>query len=90
MNAVAHPSQVYIFCESYGGKMGAQFALEIHRAQKREELRLTFRGVFLGDSWIAPVDFTQAWLPYLEALSLLDGQPLKDLQRLADSAKVSA
>lgn len=34
------------------------------------------------------MDFTQAWLPYLEALSLLDGQPLKDLQRLADSAKV--
>ena len=42
----------------------------------------------MGDSWIAPVDFTQAWLPYLEALSLLDGQPLVELQRLADSAKV--
>ena len=46
------------------------------------------RGVFLGDSWIAPVDFTQAWLPYLEALSLLDGAALTQLQSVADSAKV--
>ena len=46
------------------------------------------RGVFLGDSWIAPVDFSQAWLPYLKALSLLDGREYDDMQRIVDSIKV--
>jgi len=44
--------------------------------------------VFLGDSWIAPVDFSQAWLPYLKALSLLDGKEYDDMQRIVDSIKV--
>ena len=44
--------------------------------------------MFLGDSWIAPVDFSQAWLPYLKALSLLDGREYDDMQGVVDSIKV--
>ena len=36
-------SQVYIYSESYGGKMAAQFALAIHRAQQKRHIYLTFR-----------------------------------------------
>ena len=165
-------AQVYIYSESYGGKMAAQFALAIHRAQQKRHIYLTFRsahlpdavfcraqlqslpakaisgerhgqrflaslawedtlsslqagslcvtgivhaaycvsagltlhfhglsepeiprvrrGVFLGDSWIAPVDFSQAWLPYLKALSLLDGAEYDDMQRIVERIKVLA
>lgn len=44
--------------------------------------------MFLGDSWISPVDFCQAWLPYLKALSLLDGQAYDDMQAIVNSIKV--
>ncbi len=47
------------------------------------------RGVFFGDSWVSPVDFTQAWLPYLQALSLLDGGAYDDMQKIVDSIKAS-
>ena len=36
-------AQVYIYSESYGGKMAAQFALAIHRAQQKRHIYLTFR-----------------------------------------------
>ncbi len=36
------------------------------------------------------MDFSQAWLPYLKALSLLDGQEYDDMQRIVDSIKVPA
>ena len=46
------------------------------------------RGVVLGDSWVSPVDFVQAWLPYLQALSLLDGGAYADMQNIVDAIKV--
>ena len=47
-NRSLHPqvylfTQVYIYSESYGGKMAAQFALAIHRAQQMHHIYLTFR-----------------------------------------------
>ena len=46
------------------------------------------RGVALGDSWISPTDFLAAWGPYLNALSLLDGQPLSNTATFAANAQV--
>jgi len=42
--------QVYIYSESYGGKMAAQFALAIHRAQQKRHIYLTFRSAPLPDA----------------------------------------
>lgn len=46
------------------------------------------RGVALGDSWISPTDFLAAWGQYLNALSLLDGQPLSNTATIASDAQV--
>ncbi|KHJ91716.1 hypothetical protein OESDEN_08408, partial [Oesophagostomum dentatum] len=43
----------FIFCESYGGKMSAEFARVITQEINAGTLRLNFRGVALGDSWIS-------------------------------------
>ena len=39
---------LFLFCESYGGKMGAAFALAIHRAQQAGEVSLNFKCVCRG------------------------------------------
>ena len=46
------------------------------------------RGVMLGDSWIAPINFVEAWGPYLQAFSLLDDSSLGRLGALANKTQV--
>ncbi|KAK3869436.1 hypothetical protein Pcinc_025254 [Petrolisthes cinctipes] len=63
---------LYIFSESYGGKMAAQFAVTLQRAIQMKKVRCQLAGVALGDSWISPVDAVLSWGPYLYATSLID------------------
>jgi len=63
----------WIFCESYGGKMTANFAVALDKAIKADRLTLTqFKGVALGDSWVAPIDCMYSYPTYLYAVSLVD------------------
>ncbi|CAJ0940086.1 unnamed protein product, partial [Mesorhabditis belari] len=71
----------YIFCESYGGKMSAEFARVI--VQNNNILRINFKGVALGDSWISPMDYVNSWGPYLYANSYLDDIQLKQVNAQA-------
>jgi serine carboxypeptidase 1 len=56
---------LHIFGESYGGKMAIEFAYELDKAIKRSEIRANLQGVYLGDSWISPIESTLSWAPYL-------------------------
>lgn len=56
---------LHIFGESYGGKMAIEFAYELDKAIKRNEIRTNLQGVYLGDSWISPIESTLSWAPYL-------------------------
>lgn len=56
---------VFIFCESYGGKMTVEIAKQLDRAIKNGEIDIDFRGVALGDSWISPMDSVNTWAPFL-------------------------
>ncbi|KAK9823746.1 hypothetical protein WJX72_005120 [[Myrmecia] bisecta] len=82
-----HFAPIHIFCESYGGKMGIEFAKAIAHEQATAFLPVNFRGIALGDSWISPIDFVLSWGPYLEALSLLDQQTLTNLSHMAETAQ---
>ncbi|VDL81780.1 unnamed protein product [Nippostrongylus brasiliensis] len=66
----------FIFCESYGGKMSAEFARVITQEIASGSLRLDFRGVALGDSWISAMDYVNSWGEYLYANSYLDSNQL--------------
>lgn len=46
------------------------------------------RGVALGDSWISPISYVQAWPGYLHALSLLDDAAEEHLATFAADTKV--
>lgn len=50
---------MYIFCESYGGKMGLGLAQAILRDAA---LTVNLRQLALGDSWISPMHFmVRSW-----------------------------
>ncbi|XP_036125411.1 retinoid-inducible serine carboxypeptidase [Molossus molossus] len=74
----------YIFSESYGGKMAAGIALELHKAVQQGTIKCNFSGVALGDSWISPVDSVLSWGPYLYSMSLLDDQGLEEVSQVAE------
>ncbi|KAK1331337.1 hypothetical protein QTO34_009290 [Cnephaeus nilssonii] len=74
----------YIFSESYGGKMAAGIALELHKAVQQGTIKCNFSGVALGDSWISPVDSVLSWGPYLYSMSLLDDQGLAEVSQVAE------
>ncbi|PAV70994.1 hypothetical protein WR25_17160 [Diploscapter pachys] len=77
----------YIFGESYGGKMGAEFGRQISDAIDEHTLTLNFRGVVLGDSWISAIDYVNTWGPYLYANSFLDDNQLAEVQKQADACQ---
>lgn len=62
---------LHIFCESYGGKMAAEFALELDRAIKKGEIESNLKSVGLGDSWIAPIVSVYSWAPLLLNMVIL-------------------
>ncbi|XP_030375054.1 retinoid-inducible serine carboxypeptidase-like [Scaptodrosophila lebanonensis] len=63
---------LHIFSESYGGKMAPEFALELHYAKERHELRCNLRSVVVGNPWTSPLDTTLAYAPYLLQLGIVD------------------
>ncbi|XP_026283650.2 retinoid-inducible serine carboxypeptidase-like isoform X1 [Frankliniella occidentalis] len=63
---------LYIFCESYGGKMTAEFALRLYEEQKAGNVLSNLKGVALGDSWISPIDSVMTWAPYLLHTGMVD------------------
>ena len=73
----------YIFGESYGGKMAAEFGQRLYETIERKEIKCNFKGVALGDSWISPVDSILSWGKYLYQYGLLDTQDLRAVQSSA-------
>ncbi|XP_059142878.1 retinoid-inducible serine carboxypeptidase-like [Physella acuta] len=62
----------YIFSESYGGKMTADFSAVLYNAIQKGQISMNFQGFAMGDSWISPVDSVNSWGPFLYATSIVD------------------
>lgn len=78
---------LYIFCESYGGKMTVAMALAIQSAVKREELKVNLTGIALGDAWISPIDYCNTWGEYLRSYSLVDDREIDVFNGIVDEIK---
>ncbi|TMW53735.1 hypothetical protein DOY81_001203 [Sarcophaga bullata] len=63
---------LHIFCESYGGKMAPEFALELYYAIQRKEIKSNLTSVALGDPWTSPIDSVLAWAPLLLNMGIVD------------------
>lgn len=78
---------LYIFSESYGGKMAAQFTLRLYKKIMLKKIKCNLKGVSLGDSWISPEDSVLTWAPYLYSTSLVDNAGFAAINASAYSAK---
>lgn len=63
----------YGFCESYGGKMMAAYAVGLLAAFDSGAVTVNFKGIALGDSWICPECYVDTWGEWLRLLSVMDG-----------------
>ncbi|KAJ8668000.1 hypothetical protein QAD02_009663 [Eretmocerus hayati] len=68
----------YIFGESYGGKMGVEFALAWHKNLTSIESNL--KGLALGDASISAPDIMDAWAPFLLQRGLIDADTSKAIE----------
>jgi len=64
--------EFWIFSESYGGKMTAKFGVALHNAIQKGDITIDFKGVALGDSWIAPVGCMYSYPEFLFSVSQID------------------
>jgi serine carboxypeptidase 1 len=67
---------LFVFSESYGGKMNAGFAQALLAAVAAGQVKVNLRGIALGDSWIAGQAYVDTWGPYLVSTSLMDAHQL--------------
>lgn len=74
-------SPLYIFSESYGGKMAVSFTIHLWKAIQTNQIQCNFKGIALGDSWISPYDSVASWPSYLKAFSLVDEHEYNKLNR---------
>ncbi|KAK5649679.1 hypothetical protein RI129_000708 [Pyrocoelia pectoralis] len=72
---------LYITSQSYGGKMAAQFALELYKKGFEN-----IKGVNLIDPWISPINSVLHWAPFLLNVGAIDKQGYKEVDA---SAKVT-
>ncbi|XP_049811567.1 retinoid-inducible serine carboxypeptidase-like [Schistocerca nitens] len=78
---------LYIFSESYGGKMAAEFALELYKAIQAGEVTVPLKGVAMGDSWISPIDSVLTWAPFLLQTGMVDSEGYAQIDRYAQLTK---
>lgn len=63
--------------------MAASFAKALYDAIQAGKIQCTFGGVAMGDSWIDPMSFVNAWGPYLYTMGEIDGNGLAQINAAA-------
>jgi len=83
----AQTQPFWIFAESYGGKAASFLGVELDTAITSNNIKMNFRGVGLGDSWIAPIECMASYGTFLESASLIDGNQAEQLNTIAKQAQ---
>lgn len=74
---------LHIFGESYGGKMAIEFAYELDLEIQQGTIESNLIGVYLGDAWTSPIDYTLSWAPYLLNLGFIDVDGYQKINNMA-------
>ncbi|KAK4882849.1 hypothetical protein RN001_006168 [Aquatica leii] len=81
------PVPLYITSESYGGKMAAEFALELYKRIQKGTVKSNLRGVNMVDAWISPIDSVLTWAPFLLNTGVIDKQGYAKIDKAAQRTK---
>lgn len=65
-------SPIHIFGQSYGGKMGAEFAYDLDREIKAGRIQAVLGSTNFGNAWIHPLDLQESWAPVLYNYGYVD------------------
>ncbi|KAJ2949897.1 hypothetical protein O0L34_g11216 [Tuta absoluta] len=78
---------LYIFGQSYGGKMAVDMAIRMKEAEANGTIGSNLRGIAMGNSWISPIDSTLSWASLLLAAGLVDQTGHDNIQEAARDAE---
>ncbi|XP_045447719.1 retinoid-inducible serine carboxypeptidase-like [Melitaea cinxia] len=78
---------LYIYGQSYGGKMAIDMGIRIREAESANTINSNLRGIAMGNAWISPIDATLTWGPQLLAAGLVDQAGFEEIQRHAREAE---
>jgi serine carboxypeptidase 1 len=74
---------VYLFGQSYGGKVVADFGVRLYQAIQAGEINMNFKGIAMGDPWIHPIAMVSSYGKWLLTLSLLDAKDVAEVDAMA-------
>ncbi|RZC37251.1 Peptidase S10 domain containing protein, partial [Asbolus verrucosus] len=80
---------VYVFGESYGGKMATEFVYSVTKKEKKDNLKFcNLKGLALGDAYISPLDYLEHYAPLALNLGLVDKRGFTRIDELAKQIQV--
>jgi serine carboxypeptidase 1 len=62
------PVPLHIFGQSYGPKMGVEFAYELAKEIKAGTIESNLTSVGVGNSFVSPIDSTLSWSGFLKSM----------------------
>ena len=83
-------NSLYIFGQSYGGKMAPALGYYLHKAIKEGKIRCNLRGVGIGNGFVSPIDFVLSISPILYQMGAIDDQHYDKLNKMAEEGHQAA
>ncbi|XP_031338715.1 retinoid-inducible serine carboxypeptidase-like isoform X1 [Photinus pyralis] len=80
---------LYIFGESYGGKMAVEFAYQLVQEIRRGEVTVHFKGIGLGDAYISPIHYILNYGSLALNLGLIEKKDFNEISNLTEDVKVA-
>ena len=81
---------LYIFGQSYGGKMATIVAADLHRAIQKNEIQRNLKGVGIGNGFVSPMDAIGQWPSMVYEMSLIDDVLYSNLSHVVQNAYQAA
>lgn len=75
---------LYIFGESYGGKMAVEFAYQLVKEISEGNLIVHFKGIGLGDAYISPIHYILNYGSFALNLGLVDRKEYNEISNLTE------
>ncbi|KAJ3637614.1 hypothetical protein MTP99_001058 [Tenebrio molitor] len=80
---------IYVFGESYGGKMATEFVYALTQKRKSEKVNLcNLKGLALGAAYISPMDYVNHYAPLALNLGLVDKRGFTRIDELTKQIQV--
>ena len=81
---------LYIFGQSYGGKMAAGLTYYLHKSIEKKEIQWNLKGLGIGNGFVSPADTIASWPSVVYQMSLIDDVQYKHMNEIGVKALKAA